>query len=192
MRNIWIVIVSAGFVSLAACSSGLSEEDTRVAWAATNLALTQGQAQAQAAASGVPLAPGPETDEIRPRVAAQVDFTWSCPEGGTARYAGSAETVSDAGGSDVSFDLATDFDACGVSGVAISGSLDYSAAVSTSAGSTATTLTMKGNLSFEGKVEGGCEIDMTSKVSVTGGSVSVSYDGSICGNSASATLNVQG
>lgn len=198
MRNSWIVMVGAAALSLSACSSSLSEEDTRIAWASASLALAQGQTQAQTAASGVRAAPSQETDEIRPRAAAQIDYTWSCFEGGSAHYVGSAEAVtSDLGTSDVSFDLATDFDGCGVNGVVISGSLDYSAAVSATSGSATTTLTMKGSLSFEGKVEGGCEIDMTASVSASGGaggagSVSASYDGSICGHSAKATLNVQG
>lgn len=203
MRNVWIVMVCAAALSLPACSSNLSEEDTRTAWASTNLALTQGQVQAQSAASGVPAAPSNDFDDIRPRAAAQVDYTWTCTEGGSAHYVGSAEAVvSDVGTSDVSFDLATDFDACSVNGVAISGSLDYSASVSASGGaggvgSASTTLTMKGSLTFEGKVEGGCELDMTASVSATGGaggvgSVSASYEGTICGHSAKATLNVQG
>ena len=75
----------------------------------------------------------------------------------------------------------------------ISGSLDYSAAVSADgAGAASTTFTMKGSLSYEGKVEGSCDIDMTAAVNVAGGSVGASYEGSICGHNAKATLNVQG
>lgn len=198
MRSI-LIVVSVACVSVVGCGNSVSEEDTRVAWASTNLALAQGQAQAQAIAqTGVPAAPSGEAEEVRPRAAAQVDYTWTCTEGGSARFVGSAEAlVSDVGTSEVSFELATDFEGCTVLGVTISGSLDYAAAVSTGAGSASTTLTMKGGLDYSGKVEGSCEIDMTASVSVSGGaggagSVGASYDGSICGHSAKATLNVQG
>lgn len=192
MRTLWLVPLAALSLSSAACSDPLNEEDTRVAWASTNLALAQGQAQAQASASGAPLAPSGQTDEIRPRVAAQVDYTWSCTGGGSAQFVGSAETIADASGSSVTFDLQTDFSACSVNDVAISGELDYSGSVDASAGSASTTLSMKGSLSFEGKIEGDCKIDMTSAVSASTGSASVSYEGSICGHSAKAALNVQG
>lgn len=184
-----IALLSASLL-LAACSQELNDEDTRTAWLSTNLALAQGSSQAQVAAS-TPAVPG-QSPELRPRVAAQVDYTWNCTGGGTAHFAGDAQVDATSGSSDVSFNLATDFDGCDVSGVIISGSLDYSAAVSASSGSASTTLTMKGSLSYEGKVEGSCDIDMTASVSATAGSVGASYKGSICGHDASATLSVQG
>lgn len=197
MRKI-LMVVSVACLSVG-CGSSISEEDTRVAWTSTNLALAQGSAQAQAVAQGVPAAPSAENDAITPRAAAQVDYSWPCTEGGTAHFTGSAEAVvSQAGSSDVSFDLSTDFDGCVVTGVTISGSLDYSASVSADGAGTASTMfTMKGSLSYEGKVEGSCDIDMTMSVNVSGGvggagSVGASYDGTICGHSAKATLNVQG
>lgn len=197
MRKI-LMVVSVACLAVG-CGNSISEEDTRVAWTSTNLALAQGSAQAQTAAQGVPAAPGGESGGLAPRAAAQVDYSWPCTEGGTAHFTGMAEAVvSQAGTSDVSFDLATDFDGCGVAGVTISGSLDYAASVSADgAGTASTTFTMKGSLSYEGKVEGTCDIDMTMAVNVSGGvggagSVGASYEGSICGHSAKATLNVQG
>lgn len=192
MRKI-LMVVSVACLAVG-CGDSISEEDTRVAWTSTNLALAQGSAQAQTAAQGVPAAPGGQNGGLAPRAAAQVDYDWACTEGGTAHFAGSAEAVvSQAGGSDVSFDLATDFNGCAVGGVTISGSLDYSAAVSADgAGAASTTFTMKGSLAYEGKVEGSCDIDMTAAVNVASGSVGASYEGSICGHNAKATLNVQG
>lgn len=185
-----IVLMSASLL-LVACSQELSDDDTRKAWVATNAALAQGSAQAQVAATSVPAVPG-QSQDLRPRVAAQVDYTWNCLGGGTAHFVGDAQVDATSGSSDVSFNLATEFDACAGSGVTISGSLDYAASVSATSGSASTTLTMKGSLSYEGDVEGSCDIDMKASVSASAGSVGASYEGSICGHDASATLNVKG
>lgn len=190
-------VVSVACLAVA-CGSNLNEEDTRVAFASANVALAQGSAQAQAMA-GVPAGAGGQAEGLAPRAAAQVDYNWSCTEGGTAHFTGNAEAVvSDTGSSNVNFDLTTDFDGCTVNGVSMSGALDYSAAVDASGtGSVSTTFTMKGNLDFSGKVDGSCEFDLTMAVDVSGGvggggTVGATFEGSICGHKASATLNVQG
>lgn len=195
MRKI-LTVVSVACLAVG-CGNKLSEEDTRVAWTSTYVALQQGSAQAQAVATGSPVAPSAEVDGITPRVAAQVDYNWACLEGGTAHFVGSAEVDATSGSSDVSFDLASDFDGCTVAGVSMSGSLDYSAAVSASdTGAVSTTLSMNGSISYEGKIEGSCDFDMKMSVSVGSldgvGEVSAQFDGTICGHSAKATLNVQG
>jgi len=187
---------------LAACSGGLSDEDTRLAYVATYSALAQGGAQATTIANTTPLVAG-DTVEFRnggvlPRAAANVDFTWDCTSGGTAHYVGSAEAVTEgAGAGSANFTLATTFDVCAVTGITISGDLDYAASVSVTADGATTQLTMKGSLSYEGQVDGACDWDLTMKVATSGAAggtpgVSAEYSGSICGNKAAATLNVQG
>lgn len=180
-----------GSILLVACSQELSEEDARTAWGATNLALAQGSAQAQTAAAGTPAVPG-QGGDLQTRAAAQVDYTWNCTSGGTAHFAGEASADAAGGSSDVNFTLATEFSDCSVSGVTISGSLDYAAMVSASGAGSSTTFTMKGSLSYSGEVDGSCDIDMTLSASVGGGTVGASYKGSICGHDASATLSVVG
>ena len=83
----------------------------------------------------------------------------------------------------------------GRTGATSAGSARNGRAVGTAAdgaGTASTMFTMKGSLSYEGKVEGSCDIDMTAAVSVASGAVGASYEGSICGHNAKATLNVQG
>lgn len=189
-----LVLSSVCTLLFTACSGGLSDDDSRVAWAATQVALSQGQTQAQLAASGTPLATGEEVAFRGTDAAADVDYTWSCTGGGTAHYVGTASVVSDgAGAGGVNFTLATTFDGCSVSGITISGDLDYVAEVTTSAGSATSSLTMRGSLSYEGQVEGSCDWDLTMKVAasgVGGGSASAEFSGSICGHDANATLKV--
>lgn len=191
-----LFVASVCTLLLTACSGGLSDDDSRVAWAATQVALSQGQTQAQLAASGTPLMTGDEVAFRGTGAAADVDYTWNCTGGGTAHYVGTASVVSDgAGAGAVNFTLATTFDGCDVSGITISGDLDYVAEVTTSGTSATSALTMHGSLSYEGKVEGSCDWDLTMKVAATatgggGGSASAEFSGSICGHDASATLKV--
>lgn len=187
---------------LAGCSHELSEEDARLAYVATYSALAQGSAQATTIANSSPLVAADDVElrsgGVSPRSAAAVDFSWSCPSGGTAHYVGSAEAVTEgAGAGSANFTLATTFDACAVSGITITGDLDYAAAVTVTADSATTQLTMTGSLSYDGQVDGSCDWDLTMKVAtsgVAGGnpSVNAEYSGSMCGHKAAATLNVQG
>ena len=202
MRSSLLLSSIACLSLLPACSGGLNDDDARVAFVATYAALAQGSAQANTIANTSPLVVDGDGLEFRRggvqlRTQANVDYTWDCTSG-TAHYVGTAEAVTEgAGAGSANFTLATTFDACSVSGITISGDIDYAASVTVTADSATTQLTMNGSLSYEGQVEGGCDWDLTMKVAVSGvggggGSVNAEYSGSICGHKAAATLNVQG
>ncbi|MBK9757589.1 MAG: hypothetical protein IPO88_29610 [Nannocystis sp.] len=181
-----LFVASVCTLLLTACSGGLSDDDSRVAWAATQVALSQGQTQAQLAASGTPLMTG---DEVAFRRGG--GLLHRRRHGALCRDRVGGERRAGA----VNFTLATTFDGCDVSGITISGDLDYVAEVTTSGTSATSALTMHGSLSYEGKVEGSCDWDLTMKVAATatgggGGSASAEFSGSICGHDASATLKV--
>jgi hypothetical protein len=192
MRTI-LVVTTVGLL-LGACSNDLSERDAQVAWAATYVALADGQTQAQLAASGTPAAAGEETSfrGLSPRAGANVNYSGPCTGGGSASYVGSAEAVTDgAGAGAVTFDLAATFDACSVAGITISGDLDYSAAVVADTTSAMTELKMIGSLSYDGEVEGSCDWDLRMKFAAnTSGMASAEFSGSICGHDASGALTV--
>ena len=195
-----LLVASVCSVFMVACSGGLNNDDTIVAWAATSTALAQGQSQAQLAANGTAATVGPETSfrglGVHPRASANVNYDWACTGGGTASYVGAAEAVADEGGaSHVTFDLAAEFDACSVSGTTISGNLDYAVKVETSADAAYVMSTMKGSLSYEGQVDGSCDWDLTMKVAASSagvGSASAEFSGSVCGHEAKGLFKSQG
>lgn len=195
-----LLVASVCSLLTVACSGGLSDDDTVVAWAATSTALAQGQSQAQLAANGTAVKVGPETSfrglGVHPRASANVNYEWACTGGGTASYVGAAEAVVDEdGATNVTFDLAAQFDACSVSGTTISGDLDYAVKVETSAGMAYVMSTMKGSLSYEGQVDGSCDWNLTMKVATSSageGSVAAEFSGSVCGHEAKGLFKGQG
>ncbi len=195
-----LVLGSLACVVLAACSGGLDDQDSVIAFAATSQALSQGQAQAQVAANGTKIVEGEQASfrglGVEPRASGNVDYDWACTGGGTAHYAGAAEVVVDgAGASNVTFDLAAEFTDCSVNGITISGDLDYAVDVETTADTAYVMSTMKGSLTYDGQIDGSCDWNLTMKVAASGagaGSVSAEFSGSICGHNAKSTLNVQG
>ncbi len=200
MRSSTLLALSTLTLLAPACSR-LSEEDAAVAFGATMVAVSQGQSQAQVAAqSGTPVVEGEDASfraaGVTPRAAGNVDFTWNCLGGGTAVYSGAAELVADgAGAGEVSFDLATSFDACSVNGITIDGEFTYALDVVATADSASSEMTMKGELSYDGQVEGSCEWDLkmsfaASNLGSGGGTATASFSGSICGHDASSTLKV--
>lgn len=190
MRN-WIVLSSIASFFLVGCSQELSEKDAQVAFAATYTTLSVGGAAAQASA-GTPVQ-ADESPAFRAGAAASVDYDYNCLGGGTAHFVGTATAASTETAGQATFNLATDFVGCtSPDNITIDGNLDYAASVSGTADTAEVTLSMNGSLSFEGKVEGSCEIDLKLAFSATAGSAQASYKGSVCGHDASATLNVQG
>ena len=70
--------------------------------------------------------------------------------------------------------------------------LDYAMSVETTDTSSSVVYSYDGDLVWSGDVSGACVISMKASVSATAGvGASVSYEGSICGYDAAATLNVQ-
>lgn len=197
MRHGLVLVTVCSFLAVG-CTSSLDKNDSLVAWAATSVALSQGQVQAQTAASGMAIVEGQGTSfrglGVHPRAGANVNADVTCMGGGTARYVGSAESVlDDVGTSNLTFDLAAEFDACSVNNITISGDLEYSLAVEGTADSVKLKSTMKGSLSYEGQIDGSCDWNLVATVAASSdGSVAAEYSGSICGHEAAATLKVNG
>lgn len=195
-----LVLVTVCSLLAVGCTSSLDKNDSLVAWAATSAALSQGQVQAQTAASGMAIVEGQGASfrglGVHPRAGANVNADVTCIGGGTARYVGLAEAVlDDAGTSNVTFDLTAEFDACSVNNITISGDLEYSLAVEGTADTLKLKSTMKGSLSYEGQIDGSCDWNLVATVSASGagaGSVVAEYSGTICGHEAAATLKVNG
>lgn len=186
------ILLTAVGLLLGACSNNLSERDAQVAFAATYVALAEGQTQAQLAASGTPVVEGEDTSfrGLSPRASANVNYSGPCTAGGTASYVGSAEAVADgAGAGAVTFDLAASFDACSVGNITVSGDLDYSASVVADAASAMVELKMVGSLSYDGDVEGACDWDLRMKVAANStGTASAEFSGSLCGHDANVAV----
>ena len=186
-------IVLSAIVSLAliGCSDQLSEEDSRVAFAAASSTLSLGAAEAQSNA-GTAAHTG-DTPAFRDAAAGTVDYSYACPGGGTAHFVGSLQASSDGVGGQATFDLSTDFAGCkSLANITIDGGIDYAAAVSGTADAASVIFSMNGSLSFSGEVDGSCDLDVKFAVNATQGAAGLSYSGSVCGHDASATLNVQG
>lgn len=191
MRN-QIFLSSIATLALASCSYELSEEDSRTAFFATQTVLAAGAAEAQGSAVATPVqADG--TPAFRAGGEANVDFTFNCPGGGTARYTGTAVAAGDTSGAQGTFTLSTAFAGCKtLQNITIDGDMDYAASASASDASAQLSFTMNGSLSFSGEVDGTCDIDVKIAASATPGSASGSFEGSVCGHDAKATLSVTG
>lgn len=191
MRNSISVAILGSF-TLLGCSQQLSEEDARVAFVAAYSTLSTGGAAAAASAGGT-AAHATDTPAFRAGAAGSVDFDYMCPGGGSAHFAGSATAASDGTTGQATFTLSTDFAGCKtLVDITIDGSMDYASSVSGSAEAAEVTFSMTGSLDFAGKVEGSCDIDVKLSVSATAGSAMGTYEGSVCGHDAAATLNVTG
>lgn len=191
MKN---VLFTSAIVSLAlvGCSNQLNEEDSVVAFSAASTVVAQGASQAQ---SGTPAAVQAEdSPAFRDAAAGAVDYSFSCPSGGTAHFTGAFDAVADGSGGQATFSLSTDFAACkSLQNVTIDGNMDYAASIVGSDAGGSVTFSMNGSLDFSGQVDGSCDIDVKFSASGSaGGSAGVTYSGSICGHDAAATLNVQG
>lgn len=187
-----MVLSSIATLSLVGCSQELSEEDSRVGFAAVSSVLATGVSMAQSSASATSVV-ADETPAFRAEGSANVDFNFNCPGGGTARFVGSAAAAGDPSAAAGTFSLSTTFSGCkSALNVTIDGDLDYEATASATGDSAQLSFSMVGSLSFSGEVDGSCDIDVKISASASPGSASGTYQGSICGHDASATANVQG
>mgnify|MGYP006191761901 CR=1 FL=1 len=133
---------------------------------------------------------------------ALVGTSWSydCAEGGSAKWEvevdtglgglGDFDAPEPTTGANVSATYNVFFKRCKVDGVRITGDLAYEVGVVTTESSAATTWSYTGDLVYNGDLKGSCIIDMTGSVGASEVGASVSYSGTICGNDASETLNV--
>jgi hypothetical protein len=163
-----------------------------VAFVAAYSTLSAGGAAAQTSAAGT-AAHASDTPAFRAGAAGSVDYDYMCPGGGTAHFVGSVAAVSDETSGQATFTLATEFAGCKtLVDITIDGNMDYASSVSGSAEAAEVSFSMSGSLAFEGKVEGSCDVDVKLSVSATPGSATGTYEGSVCGHDAAATLNVTG
>lgn len=187
-----IVLSSLATFFLVGCSQELSEKDAQVAFGAALTVLQSGGAMAQSSAGATPVQ-ADDAPAFRAGAEAAVDYDFACPGGGTARFAGSVVAASDETSGQATFTFQTDFAACkSLANITIDGNMDYASSISGTAEAVQLTFSMSGSLSFSGEVEGSCDIDLTLNASATAGSAGGTFEGSVCGHDASATLNVQG
>lgn len=166
-------MVALGLFALVGCGGGdpLGEGDAQIAWEAT-----------QGAMGG----PGAEPNAISSSVA--------CPEGGNVKWkydlgdAFSGLGSGDGTNVDVEYELV--FKGCKNNGVKISGNMLYTIGVVANDEGSSTRWGYEGKLKYSGDIKGSCEYEMYGEASASAAGASVSYSGSICGNDASATLNV--
>ena len=140
---------------LAACGgSDLSQEDTALAMAAMTAGVNHAEVAASASASG-----------------GSVTATATCTGGGSVSISGDWTD-------DESFSVDLVFAGCSEQGVTVSGDLHYQATSTTSG--LMVSMSMSGELSFSGQIEGDCEVDIDMAVSET----AVTISGSMCGHDA--------
>ncbi len=112
----------------------------------------------------------------------------ACADGGTVAVTGNM------GGSDledllsVTFDLDAAFHGCQSDGVTIDGNLSWALSAEVDDGADVR-LTWTGSLTYSGKYVGDCDIDISAGATAMGTTASASYEGTICGYDASATLS---
>jgi len=166
-----------------------SEADAQAGWEQTNTVLGAGANGAQSGNAG---ATAPDEDpQFRASTAVSVNFDYDCASSGSINYNGNYYVDTDnLGGANVDYDYQAEFDKCSADGLTIDGMLDYALSVETTDTTSSLKYTYDGELVWTGNVEGSCEIKMTGSVQAGNGAASISYDGSICGFDASATLSV--
>lgn len=177
MRNLSFLSVALCGLGLAACSDPLTKTEARQAWPATNSTLEGGRVNNSGALTALdPLSIGVEAP---------------CPEDGTMEW---KVSLSDLGVNEFGFTV--EFNDCNSDGLVIDGEIDYALSLTTDATNTTFAWHWEGDLSYEGRVEGDCEYDMTGRLSVTTGtpgdptSVDLEYSGTLCGYDAEALLQV--
>ena len=97
----------------------------------------------------------------------KVDTTVPCSDGGSIRVQGSADESG-------SFALDLELDACVASDITIDGSLDYRVAITPDNSE----VTLQGEPSFSGAIEGDCSLDVT----ITGTLAGIRVMGTACGH----------
>ncbi len=169
-----IAFVIAALVLAAGCAPSADNVDE--IWDSTSLALSDAQTEV---ATDVALGTTDSADLV---------VEASCEDGGSITVSGSMGSASILDTVSASFDLKADFHACESEGVTIDGQLDWALSAEVNEGA-AVRLEWTGDLDYSGKYVGNCVIDMFAEAAVTGTSASVSYEGTICGFDASASLS---
>ena len=161
-------------VSLAACSSQPSKEESLQVFAAATTAMTSAQSRAVTDA-------GPPAALTVPGKLA-LDFAGPCTIGGTVAVSGLYDFSGT--GTRTEFDLTTSFDGCTELGGTLDGSLRWTSV----ADGTRFSATMEGELdwSADGK-SASCDFDLSLAVDEQ----SVRYSGSLCGYDLAADLGIQ-
>jgi hypothetical protein len=153
----------------------VTPENVDEVWSSTSYALTDAETQV-ATSTALSLS----TDDL----SVEAD----CEDGGTISVSGSW------GGSDLldmvtaTFDLDAAFHGCQSEGVTIDGDLSWALSAQVDDGASLE-YAWSGQLAYSGKYVGDCAIAMTASASATGSTASASYEGTICGYDASATLS---
>lgn len=168
-------------VMIVGCGSSepLGEGDAKVAWDATQKALSGG---------------GSTPGALESSTSADYD----CPDGGSMKwdlnintsYGDGLGNIDPTGTGSTDLDYTVTFKRCKADGVKISGSLTYIISAQTGGGAASTSWSYKGDLTYRGDVNGSCAIDMEGSASASTAGASVTYSGTICGNDAGETLNV--
>ena len=161
-----------GMVALAGCG-GMSKADIAAGWGATNGVLVAGSSSVSQALSDDTVSAG---------------FGYSCPEGGSAEFATEATLSGDENAGTMEFGFVVTFSACQAQGVQIDGTLDYNGAGQTDTDSLTYSYSYAGTLTWSGDVEGECVIDLAGTLDLGGSSTAMSFEGSICGEDASAVF----
>lgn len=178
-------MVGAIALSVCACGGQLSKDDAQKAWTATSSGLAGGTAMASnqaALTAGEP--------------AFTISFEWECPQGGSAGFDRDYGVSGDyaAGAATAEFTFHVTYADCGIQDIVVDGTLDYALNYEGDQNNFAMVYDYNGNLSYSGAVAGACVIDMTGRLDMaTGGgslSLSMDYEGTICGYDAAETLNV--
>lgn len=165
-------LVAFSAVALVACGGGdpLGEGDAQLAWEATQGAMGGSGAQPNGLTSTVP-----------------------CADGGNLKWKYDlGDAFSSAGNSNVDLEYTLVFKGCKNDGVKISGKMIYSIGATVTDTTSSTRWGYEGSLRYSGDINGSCDYDMYGEATASSTGASVSYSGSICGNDASATLNVSG
>lgn len=165
MTRLMTIVAATALACAAGCGSQVTKKEAREGWSATSNALIGGQVAAATAGSG------------------NVDFAYGCLGGGSAEFAGTYN------GEEEDFSFTVGFDQCRSQGVTIDGDLEFLLDVETSETGASVTYSYVGHLEWSGDVNGSCDIDMQGNASASTTGASVSYDGSVCGHDASATLS---
>lgn len=102
---------------------------------------------------------------LKEGIGLEIDTTASCAEGGSVGVHGTVEEFG-------RLKLDLDFNACVESSITMDGSLDYRFAVASSE------KTLKGRVTFSGRVEGTCSLEFTHSYGSTG----LTIKGIVCGS----------
>ncbi len=151
-------------IPAAGCGGGLSKEDSLRGWSAAQVALSTAFSTAQTSGQ-----------TLRADAPTMLNATANCQGGGTIVVTGSVETKE----TGQTIDVTEKATGCKSNDITFDGNMTYKTVVNGSA----VDFKWTGNLKFSGAVSGDCDIDVTIKAAGSTGS----FEGTICGNSFSAT-----